>query len=304
MARIISLLPSGTETVAALGMVDHLVGRSHECDFPLGVGNLPVCSEPKYPSEGTSLEIDRAVREILEDALSIYKIDIDLIKSLQPTHIITQSQCEVCAVSTDELQEALDTFIEQKSIQVIDLNPESMKHIYSDIVRIASSLNVAGEGEAIIANMRASFDALATSTSKLEKPRVAHIEWIEPIMVAGHWTYDLIDWAGGINTFPDEKKRWIKFEELITANPDKIVVAPCGFSIERTLNEMQYLTNQSDWNSLKAVLANEVYISDGHQYFNRSGPRLVDSAEILAEMYYPKLERKHEGSGWVKYNSR
>ena len=299
--RIISLLPSGTETVAALGLSAQLVGRSHECDYPLAVRDLPACSEPKYPSEGTSPEINKAVRVILQEALSIYTVDIDLIKSLKPTHIITQSQCEVCAVSTDELQEALNEFISKQSVTVIDLNPESMEHIYADMIGIASSLNVSAAGREVVDKMKESFSSLVEKTVGLDRPKIAHIEWIEPIMVAGHWTYDLIDMAGAENSFPDDNKRWISFEDLLKANPDKIVIAPCGFSIERTLREMHFLTTKPGWDSLAAVRSNEVYLSDGNQYFNRSGPRLVDSAEILSEIYHPELGAGYKGKGWLKF---
>ncbi|MBL4656864.1 MAG: cobalamin-binding protein [Flavobacteriales bacterium] len=299
--RIISLLPSGTEVVAALGLSGYLVGRSHECDYPVEVQLLPICSEPKYPSEGSSPEINRAVEEVLQDALSIYKVDIELIKSLQPTHIITQSQCEVCAVSTDELQEALDNYINDQVITVVDLNPESMDHIYNDIHRIAEALSVNREGERVVEEMKLGFSELKLKTSDLYKPSVAHVEWIEPIMVAGHWTYDLIDMAGGLNTFPDENKRWIDFEELLKVNPEKLVIAPCGFSIEKTLSEMHFLTEKNGWDTLNVVVHGEVYISDGNQYFNRSGPRLTDSAEILAEIFHPQLGNGHEGAGWIRY---
>ncbi|MBN4072140.1 ABC transporter substrate-binding protein [Flavobacteriales bacterium AH-315-E23] len=290
--------------MAAIGMGEYLVGRSHECDFPEEVVALPVCSEPRYKSDGTSSEINKVVREKLEDALSIYTVDIDLIKSLRPTHIITQSQCEVCAVSTDELQEALKELIEEESVTVVDLNPESMEHIYNDMLRIASSLSVETAGEELIANMKKSFSALAERTVGRNRPSIAHIEWIDPIMVAGHWTYDLIEWAGGDNCFPDPNKRWIGFDELVQANPDKIVVAPCGFSIEHSLKEMHFLTGNPKWEVLRAVQNDEVFISDGHQYFNRSGPRLVDSAEILAEVYHADLGDKYRGRGWIEFEGK
>ncbi|MBL4577496.1 MAG: ABC transporter substrate-binding protein [Flavobacteriales bacterium] len=302
--RIISLLPSGTEIVAALGLGVHLVGRSHECDYPPEVESLPVCSEPKYHSDGPSPEINKAVRDILEGALSIYTIDIDLIKSLKPTHIITQSLCEVCAVSTGELQEALNEFATTESVSIIDLNPGDDGPIYADVLNLASSLNVEEAGQRVFESMQGSFRKIMDKTQSFDGPRVAHIEWIEPLMVTGHWTYDLIDLLGAFNCFQSDMERWISFKDLVKADPEIIVIAPCGFGIERSQEDMHLLTKNTEWEWLLAVVCDRVYIADGHQYFNRSGPRLVDSAEILAEIYYPELERKHEGTGWVKFEGK
>jgi len=301
--RIISLLPSGTEIVAALGMADQLVGRSHECDYPLEVRGLPVCSSPKYHSEGTSADINREVESILREALAIYNVDVECIRSLKPTHIVTQSQCEVCAVSTDELQEALNECIEQDEVTVIDLNPENLERVLDNVLQVANALDVYKRGKSVVKNMRGSFEAINNKTKEiLNKPIVAHIEWIEPIMVAGHWMMTLIEMAGGKNCFPDEDKRWIQFEDIVKYNPDKIVIAPCGFTIERTLQDMFFFENRMEWKSLKAVQNNEVYICEGNKYFNRPGPRLVDSVEILFEVFHPETaQQKHYQSGWVKY---
>ncbi|MCH8317921.1 MAG: cobalamin-binding protein [Bacteroidetes bacterium] len=301
--RIISLLPSSTEIICALGLKEQLIGRSHECDYPAEVQKLPVCSEPKYRSDGTSAEINKEVESILRDALSIYKVDAEKIKTLKPTHIITQSQCEVCAVSTDELQEALNEYLQQDEVTVIDLTPESIEQVLENILQIANALDAQVKGEALVNNMKRSFDDISTKTKELhDKPSIAHIEWIEPSMVAGHWMMTLIEMAGGVNCFPDENKRWIKFEELLEQNPDKIIIAPCGFTIERTLKDMFYFENRTEWKTLKAVRNNEVYICDGNKYFNRPGPRLVDSLEILAEIFHPhRFASKHRKSGWIKY---
>lgn len=302
--RIISLLPSGTEIVCALGLTERLVGRSHECDYPLEVQHLPICSSPKYRSEGTSAEINKEVKNVLREALAIYHVDIERIRSLKPTHIVTQSQCEVCAVSTDALQEAFNEYMEQDGIAVIDLHPESLEGVMETILQVANALDVYDRGQSLVRNMRQTFENIRFQTEKLSgKPTVAHIEWIEPVMVAGYWMRPLIEWAGGLNCFPDESKRWIQFEDIVKQNPDKIVIAPCGFTMERTLQEMFFFENKKEWKSLKAVQYNEVYICKGNQYFNRPGPRLVDSIEILIEVFYPEIvQQKHYQSGWVKYN--
>ena len=300
--RIISLLPSATEVVCALGLHDRLVGRSHECDYPPEVEELPICSHPRYRSDGTSDKINKNVEAILREALSIYRVDVNTIASLKPTHIITQSQCPVCAVSTDELRDALCEYLHLDAIDVIDLSPMSLSDVFDNVLRIADALDVHCKGEQLIIRLQASFDTIQAKTGERPlKPRVAHIEWIEPIMVAGHWMMSLITMAGGINVFPDEQKRWIGFEDLIRQNPDKIIIAPCGFSIRRSLRDMKFLQRRAAWKNLRASQKGEVYICDGSHYFNRPGPRLIDSAEILAEIFHPDIfSGKHHQAGWVK----
>jgi iron complex transport system substrate-binding protein len=304
--RIISLLPSATEVVCSLGLAERLVGRSHECDFPKQVQRLPICSEPKYRSDGTSAEINKAVKTILELSLSIYKVDVEKIKALKPTHIITQSQCAVCAVSTDELQEALNEYLKDAQVTVIDLNPESLEQVFDDIMLIANSTGVTQRGELLVNQMKQSFEKIHSKTKNLtNKPTVADIEWIEPILVGGHWMFSLIEIAGGKNCFTDEKRRWIKIEDIVEKNPDKIIIAPCGFSIQRTFQDMFFLENKKEWKTLSSVRSGEVYVCDGNHYFNRPGPRLVDSAEILAEIFHPEIfHPKHHLSVWVKCSEK
>lgn len=304
--RIISLLPSGTEIAFALGLGQYMVGRSHECDFPADVQKLPVCSRPKYRSDGPSPEINRSVKKILEDALSIYYVDVEMIEMLNPTHIITQSQCEVCAVSTDELRNALNEVIREKKIRVIDSNPLSLKHIFQNIREIAYSANVPETGAALVEEMKSKFAKVRNRTKPItSKPSAAHIEWIEPVMTGGHWMMSMIGWAGGRNCFPDEQKRWISFEDVVRQNPDKIVIAPCGFSINRTLQDMFYFEQSKKWLTLDAVKNREVYICDGSTYFNRPGPRLTDSLEILAEIYHPdRFPRRYDNSSWIRWDGR
>ena len=300
--RIISLLPSGTEIVYALGLEQYLVGRSHECDYPKEVQKLPVCSQPKYRSEGTSAEINRSVEEILRDALSIYTVDVEMIKALKPTHILTQSQCEVCAISTGELQNALKEVLREQDMTVIDSNPHSLGQIFCNIQEVADAANVSGAGESMVEELKTTFDEIRNRTKNIKpKPTVAHIEWIEPVMVGGHWMMSLIEWAGGRNCFPDEYKRWISFGDIVAQNPEKIVIAPCGFSIERSLQDMFYFEQKKEWRTLDAFKNNEVYVCDGSSYFNRPGPRLADSLEILTEIYHPTLfSRKYNDLAWIR----
>jgi len=301
--RIISLIPSSTEIVCALGLRENLVGRSHSCDYPIDVIDLPVCSEPRYFPTGSSIEIHNDIMSVLQNALSVYQVHLKTIKGLRPTHIITQSQCEVCAVSTDDLHEALSDYLETEDIQVIDLKPDNIEEVFESFETVAVATEVPEMGYQLIKQIRKSFENIKNATSAFsEKPRIAFIEWIEPLMAAGNWTTSLIEMAGGTNVFDEITNHWIELDNILTANPDKIVIAPCGFSIEQSLENMRFLHNSEKWNSLDAVINNEVYICDGSQYFNRPGPRLEDSLKILTEIYHPGLfDIEFHTTGWIRY---
>lgn len=303
--KIISLLPAATEIVCALGFESNLVGRSHECDYPESVKQLPVCSSSKFISGSDSADIDRQVKEILSDALSIYTIDRELIRQLNPDLIITQAQCEVCAVSVRDVEEALEGLLD-KECRIISLQPNTLSDVNTDIKRIADYLGVPEKAEEII---ELADERLGIITHKLrflsEKPKVACIEWLAPMMVAGNWTPELVQIAGGnpILAVNGQHSPFVPFEDIANENPDIIIVMPCGFSIPRTLQEINLLLDLPGWQELNAVKNNRIYIADGNQYFNRSGPRLIDSVEILAEIINPKqFVFGYEGEGWIKFN--
>ncbi len=303
--KIISLLPAATEIVCALGLEGQLIGRSHECDFPESVKDLPICSSAKFISGSSSLEIDRQVKEILTDALSIYTIDKEMIRKLNPDVIITQAQCEVCAVSLKEVEDALEGLLD-KECRIVSLEPNVLGDVYNDIKNIAEILGVSEQADDILERAD---ERLSIIRHKLkfisEKPKVACIEWLAPLMVAGNWTPELVQIAGGdpILAVNGKHSPFVDFKEIVAANPEIIVVMPCGFSIPRTLQEINLLLDQPGWNDLKAVKENRIYIADGNQYFNRSGPRLTDSIEILAEIINPKqFVFGYEGEGWIKFN--
>ncbi|MEX2601522.1 MAG: cobalamin-binding protein [Balneolaceae bacterium] len=301
--RILSLLPSGTEIICELGLEKFLVGRSHECDYPESVKRLPVCSRPNYPSGRNSMEIHESARDILKHALSIYQVDVNKIQSLRPTHILTQSQCEVCAISTSELQLALHELIREEGITVFDSNPVDLDAIYRNIRQISNALRVPDAGDRLTTRIEKRFEKIHAETNEIPvKPNVAHIEWIEPLMTGGHWMYSLIDWAGGRDCFRNTTNRWITIQDLEKHNPDKIVIAPCGFNVERTLEEIQSLAGYKEWQRLNAVQTGQVYLCDGSSYFNRPGPRLTDSLKILAEIYHPELYPKsYTDRDWIRY---
>lgn len=303
--RIVSLIASATEIVCALGMKDKLVGRSHECDFPTTIKNLPQCTSPKFNIEGTSYEIDQRVKAVLQEALSVYRVDAEMLEGLQPTHIITQSQCEVCAVSLKDVEQAVCQFTSSQ-LQVVSLEPNALADIWLDIQRVADALGIGEQGETLNHKLQSWMQAIVQGARKIEaRPRVALIEWIEPLMAAGNWMPELVEMAGGSNLFGEAGKHspWMSWQELVASNPDIIIVTPCGFDIARSLEEMPLLSAKKEWAALKAVQEEQVFVADGNQYFNRPGPRVVESLEILAELFHPQtFQFGHEGTGWVRFN--
>lgn len=305
--RIISLIASATEIVCALGFESQMVGRSHECDFPASVKCLPVCTSPKFQVEGLSYEIDQRVKAILQEALSVYRVDAELLERLQPTHIITQSQCEVCAVSLKDVEEAVCQFTSSRPV-IVSLEPNALADVWSDIRRVAAALNAPERGEELVTSLRKRMDKIAAKAqTATSRPTVACVEWIDPLMAAGNWMPELVEMAGGVNLFGEVGRHspWMSWEDLAAANADVIFISPCGFDIARTLEETHLLTDLPEWKTLKAVRDARVFVADGNQYFNRPGPRLVESLEILAELLHPELFHfGHETEGWVRLAPR
>ncbi|MFA7341316.1 MAG: cobalamin-binding protein [Candidatus Obscuribacterales bacterium] len=308
--RIISLIASSTEIVHALGLGHYMVGRSHECDFPESVKSLAVCTSPKFQVDGSSYEIDQRVKAILQESLSVYKVDAAVLESLQPSHVITQAQCEVCAVSLRDVEEALCQMVSSRP-QIVSLEPNSLSDFYSDIEKIGKALQVEDRAKELIANCKKRIDAIEAKANEalargMTKVSVAVIEWIEPLMAAGNWMPELVELAGATNLFGQAGKHspWMTWEELIEKEPDVIIVTPCGFANKRTLEEMHLIEQQPHYTALKAVRNKRVYVADGNQYFNRPGPRLIDSLEIMAEILYPQLFNfGHEQAAWLNFTS-
>jgi iron complex transport system substrate-binding protein len=302
--RVVSLIASATEIVAALGFEDCLVGRSHECDFPPSVRRLPACTAPRFRTEGSSAQVHRRVEDALRDALSVYRVDADLLAGLAPDVIVTQSQCAVCAVSLADVERALSDWVESRP-RVVSLEPCRLADVVGDIRKVAAALGAREAGERLAGEIAARMAEIADEAGALpDKPAVACIEWIDPLMAAGNWMPELVAMAGGRNLFGEAGKHspWMAFEELVAAEPDVIVVLPCGYDLEKTRSEMGALAAaRPEWQHLRAVRAGCVYVTDGNQYFNRPGPRLADSLEILAEVFHPGAFRYgHEGTGWER----
>lgn len=299
--RIVSLLPSATEIVSALGFQDRLVGRSHECDFPLGVERLPVCTEPKLDPRGSSAEIHARVDALLRDALAVYRVHADLLRELAPTHVVTQTQCDVCAVSLDDVTAALAEWTGDRPA-LVALNPGCLEEVFADVQRVADALDASDRGRALTDDLRARMGAVADRAATLPgRPRVACIEWLAPLMAAGNWVPELVEMAGGEDVLgvAGEHSGWITWDDLLAADPDVILIFPCGFDLARVEGELHLLTGAPEWRELRAVREGRVYPAEGNQYFNRPGPRLAETLEILAEILHPDaFDFGHAGTAW------
>jgi iron complex transport system substrate-binding protein len=301
--RIVSLIASATEIVAALGARDLLVARSHECDFPADVAQLPAITAPKLDITRPSGDIDRQVKVLLEQALSVYRVDAERLQALRPDVIVTQTQCEVCAVSQSDVEEALAHWTGARP-KIVSLAPNALADVFADIARVADALDRRAQGRELISRLQDRIDAVAaTAALAARRPNVAAIEWIEPLMAAGNWVPELVALAGGKNLFGEAGRHspWMEWPALVAADPDIILVLPCGFDIERGAREMTTLTARPEWSGLRAVRSDRVFVLDGNQYFNRPGPRLADSLEILAELLHPEaFPARHAGTGWIR----
>lgn len=301
MTRIVSLIASATEIIHALGMGNLQVGRSHECDFPPSVLSLPVCTEPKFSISGNSQEIDQRVKATLRSAISVYDVFEHILEQLRPTHIVTQSQCDVCAVSVRDVEQAMASRLGCDA-QIVSLEPNCLADIWKDVRSVSESLQISKRGDDLITTLQAKLREIACQARLAQtKPRVVCLEWIEPLMAAGNWVPELVSLAGGINLFGEAGKHspWMTWEQLVSADPDVIVAMPCGFDSGKTAAEMYWLADRVGWSDLRAVKARRVFVTDGNQFFNRPGPRLVESLQILGEILHPQFfGTKLMGLGW------
>ena len=286
--RIVSLLPSATEIVCALGAGDELVGRSHECDFPVAIADLPVCTEPKVRVDGNSDEIHASVTEILRSDISVYRVHADLLRELRPDVIVTQVQCDVCAVSLRDVEASIAGWMGTDAPRIVALNPSTIAGVLDDIAAVGRAIDRPSRDVISAIDERIS-DIARRARGESSRPRVATVEWISPLMSAGNWIPELIDLAGGENLFgrAGEHSPRIDLETFARADPDVIVIFPCGFSIDRAMADLPLLASQPVWRDLRAVRRGDVFIADGNQFFNRPGPRIVESLEIFAEILHP-----------------
>ena len=305
MKKIVTLIPSATEIVAFLGLKQSIVGRSHECDYPKNLDNIVKLTSPKINVDGTSIEIDKQINTILENSLSVYKVDVEQLKILNPDFVVTQSQCEVCAVSFSEVEEIVAKHLNKKT-KIISLQPNTLKEVFNDIRRVADTINVKKKiSNKLIYSLEERLENIKNKSFNQKKPTIACVEWIDPLMAAGNWIPEMVKISGGEDVFGKSGKdsHWIKFKDIKDHNPDIIVFLPCGFDIKKTKDEVDNLIiKNNEWRNLKAFKNKNLFIVDGNQYFNRPGPRLIESLEIFAEIFQPKLFNfNHEKSGWINY---
>lgn len=253
--------------------------------------------------DGDGAEIHRRLQHYIQEGLSVYRVDADRLKTLNPDLIVTQTQCAACAVTEKDLDAAVYLWID-KHPAVLSMAPNDLAGVWREIRRVSEALGEPHRGEALVARLTARLDAIAHKAAAVPiKPSVACIEWLDPLMAAGNWMPELIKLAGGVNLFgiSGQHSPWLHWEQLIEQDPDIICVMPCGYEIGRTRKEIDPLTDRPEWKRLKAVRDRRVYLADGNAYFNRPGPRLIESVELLAEMFHPALFRfGHAGEGWER----
>jgi iron complex transport system substrate-binding protein len=314
--RIVSLLASATEMINELGCLDQLVGRSHECDYPPEVLALPVVSKVQIDIETSSANIDTQIRQLAQavlspanaavKALSIYTIDIELLQALQPDIIFTQTQCEVCAVSERDVVQAVQQLTGLQP-RIVSLAPYWLRDVWNDVLQVGEALGRREEAQQLVNSYMKSLHELQERTSSFgETPRVVVLEWLDPLMAAGNWTPELVSYAGGEHVLSQVglHSSWLNWQELQQADPDVIVLSPCGYSIERTMQDVPLLQQHPEWQTMRAVQNGRVYIIDGNQYLNRSGPRLVDSAKFLARVIWDmRLPIEVDEQGWQRVDT-
>jgi iron complex transport system substrate-binding protein len=291
--------------VYALGLDPYLIGRSHECDYPEDVLRLPVCSRPRISMESSSAEINRQVAASAASAVSIYDIDSAMLQALRPTHILTQTLCQVCAVSLEDVEAALVCDRGWKG-KIVPMGGSSLDEVWRDLLALGWTFGVEEKAAARVAEYKQRMAELTRRASESTGRSVTVIEWIDPLMSAGNWIPELVQMANAVNLFgtAGEHSPWMTWEQLQAADPECIVVAPCGFHLAKTRAEMRNLVQRTGWRALSAVKAGEIYLCDGNQFMSRPGPRLVESLQILCEILHPdRFAPSMQGTGWERYSS-
>lgn len=288
--RIVSLIPSATEILFALGLDSEIVGVSHECDFPPRARTKPIVIHSRLPHNIPPAEIDRLVREYVSRGESLYAVDIDLLESLQPDLIITQELCHVCAASPDDLANVLARF--ERQPEVLCLNPQDLGDVWRDILWVGEQTSRGPEAEKLLDEIGQRLGALERQIdASAPRPRVAFLEWLQPFYVSGHWVPEMIERAGGMDVFGSVRRPSFRvhLQDIVEAEPEILLLAPCGYTAEQARNEYLSLDLPDQWNAIPAVRNNRVYALEASSYFSRSGPRLVTGMEIFAKIFQPAV---------------
>jgi len=283
--RIVSLLPSATEIVYALGLGEQLVGVSHECDFPPEAKTKSVLTKAEINSAYPSRQIDAAVKEKVHKGIGIYHLDQELLKKVNPDLILTQELCEVCAVSFSEVKKAVR--ILDSDTKIVSLEPKRLGDILDNIKTVGEIAGRQAEAAKLVAELQQRIDNVKAITKDVDfRPTTLCLDWMDPPYAAGHWVPEMVEIAGGVDSFgaTGQTSVEITWERVIEADPERIIVMPCGFDIPRTIKEIGLLKSVKGWNQISAVRNSRAYIADGNSYFSRPGPRVVTGLEILAEI--------------------
>ena len=284
--KVVSLLPSATEIISRLGLEKNLVGVSHECDFPASVVSLPNLTSSSINTELSSSNIHKSVMEVMKNAVSVYDLDLELLTSLKPDFIITQDLCDVCAVSFEQVEQACQEVLDQNT-RIISLKPKMLGDIWDDVQNVANQLSVNEKGREFHEEKESRIKAIQTRLRDATAPKVLTIEWIDPIYIGGMWLPEMITIVGGQVCIAKsgQPAPVVNREDLEKIEPDVVVIKPCGYKLEQTLKELELLKKQlPDWEK-----SPRINLVDGNSYFNRPGPRILDSLEILAYCTYPDL---------------
>ena len=290
--KIATLLPSATEIVCALGLEKNLVGISHECDFPSSISNLPHLTSSSIGNHRSSEDIHQSVETLLKQSLSVYELDLELLKSLKPNYLITQDLCDVCAVSFTQVKDACREVLGADT-KIISLRPQRLKDIWEDLRSVAEELEVMAAYDKFKADVddRINYIFSKVKENSLIKRSVLTIEWYAPVMIGGLWLPEMIEIAGGnyLLATPGERALTVTREKLNEINPDVVIIKPCGFKLKQTMQELETLSRNIPLENWKAYQSDDIFIVDGNAYFNRSGPRMIDSLEILSYCVHPKI---------------
>jgi len=307
--RVVSLLPSATEIVCALGLQEYLVGVSHECDYPARVAGLPVVTNTAIPKGLDSKAIDEKVRELLQTDAALYHLDMDALLALKPSHIVTQALCDVCAVSAAEVEDVVCRLPDKP--QIVNLEPMSLPQVLDTFTLLGSATQRESEAASVVQALQFRVDVIAEHSAAIadkDKPRVAMLEWIDPLFNAGHWTPELVAMAGAIDCLGSLNQPSVSLADnaLHEAQPDVLFIALCGFDLLRTEQDLPLLERLPGWADLPCVREGRVYYTDGNAYFSRAGPRLVESLEILAHALHPEVHPLSPSGDvaetWLKYS--
>jgi iron complex transport system substrate-binding protein len=290
--RIVSLIPSATEILFALGLGEEIRGVSHECDFPAEARSKRVVVHPRIPDGLAAAEIERRVREYVARGESLYVVDAAALAELDPDLIITQDLCHVCAATPDDLAAALSGLARMP--QILTLDPQSLDDVYENIHRVAAAAGRAPEADRVVAALRARVAAVERAVAGSPRPRVLCLEWLDPPYPGGPWVPEMVEYAGGIDVLgkarvPSVPVMW---DAVLATQPDIVVIMPCGYGSEKAAAEYAAAPLPAGWSDLPAVRAGRVFCVDGSSYYSRSGPRLVDGIEVLAGLLHPECADK------------